>query len=112
MGMLRLAQVAFLAFGCISNAQVAENPNIDAQSAEDITPEQQALAEHLELYWSYGRSPEVLPSPEASGVSGWEESFNYARDLVAQMTNDEKNNITYGFVDLETLSGGTALTRA
>jgi hypothetical protein len=33
-----------------------------------------------------------------SGSGGWEASYEYARQLVAQMTNDEKNNLTYGYV--------------
>lgn len=87
MGMLRLAQAAVLIFGCLARAQEPEEP----------TPEQQALAEHLELYWTYGRSPPVYPSPEATGTSGWEAAFEYARNLVSRMSNDEKNNITYGY---------------
>lgn len=86
MGMLRLTQAAILAFGYLVRAQEPEEPS----------PEEQALAEHLELYWTYGRSPPVYPSPQMTGASGWEEAFAYARDLISQMTNDEKNNITYG----------------
>lgn len=84
--MLRIVQAAVLAFACIARAQDEQEPS----------PDQQALAEHLELFWSYGRSPPVYPSPEMTGASGWEEAFQYARNLVAAMTNDEKNNITYG----------------
>ncbi|KAK5175113.1 uncharacterized protein LTR77_000250 [Saxophila tyrrhenica] len=32
-----------------------------------------------------------------SGSGGWEESYQVAKDLVSRMTNDEKNNITYGY---------------
>lgn len=88
MGVLRLAQFAVCALGCLAHAQEAQEP----------TEEQQALAEHLELYWTYGRSPPVYPSPEMTGTGGWEESFAFAQNLVAAMTNDEKNNITYGSV--------------
>ena len=59
---------------------------------------QTALAANLEHFWSYGRSPPVYPSPQMSGSGGWEESYAYARQLVSQMTNDEKNNLTYGCV--------------
>lgn len=86
MGVLRLATAAILAFGRLARGQ----------DAEEVDPEQQALAERLELFWNYGRSPPVYPTPQMTGTSGWEEAFEYARDLVAQMTNDEKNNITYG----------------
>lgn len=84
--MLRFAQAAILAFGCLARAQDAEEPS----------PEDVALAEHLELYWTYGRSPPVYPTPQMTGASGWEEAFEYAQRIVAAMTNDEKNNITYG----------------
>jgi beta-glucosidase len=62
---------------------------------------QSALAANLEHFWSYGRSPPVYPTPQMSGSGGWEESYQYARQLVSQMTNDEKNNLTYGYVCLE-----------
>lgn len=83
MGMLRLVQAAVVAFGYLAHAQ-------------EPSQEEQVLAEHLELFWSYGRSPPVYPTPEMTGASGWEEAFQYARNLVTAMTNDEKNNITYG----------------
>lgn len=55
-----------------------------------------AVVGNLEHYWSYGRSPAVYPTPQINGNSGWEDAYQYAQDLVSQMTNDEKNNITYG----------------
>jgi beta-glucosidase len=58
-----------------------------------------SLAAHLEHFWSYGRSPPVYPTPEGSGAGGWSDAYARARDLVSQMTNDEKNNITYGLVN-------------
>ncbi|WPH00256.1 Hypothetical protein R9X50_00308000 [Acrodontium crateriforme] len=57
-----------------------------------------AIAANLEHFWSYGRSPPVYPTPQGSGISGWEAAYEKAKALVAQMTNDEKNNITYGYV--------------
>ena len=56
-----------------------------------------ALAANLEHFWSYGRSPPVYPTPQMSGSGGWEEAYQFAKSLVSQMTNDEKNNITYGY---------------
>ncbi|KAK3709391.1 hypothetical protein LTR37_010952 [Vermiconidia calcicola] len=56
-----------------------------------------AIAANLEHFWSYGRSPAVYPTPQMSGSSGWEAAHEFARNLVSQMTNDEKNNITYGY---------------
>lgn len=99
MGILRLAQAAVLAFGCFAQGQEADGPSA----------EQQALADHLELFWSYGRSPPVYPTPEMTGTSGWEEAFDFATRLVSAMTNDEKNNITYGYVDLDTRENNTVL---
>ena len=61
---------------------------------------QTALAANLEHFWSYGRSPPVYPSPQMSGSGAWEASYEYALQLVAQMTNGEKNNLTYGYVTI------------
>lgn len=55
-----------------------------------------AVAANLEHYWSYGRSPAIYPTPQMSGSGGWAEAYDFAMNLVSQMTNDEKNNITYG----------------
>jgi hypothetical protein len=56
-----------------------------------------ALAANLEHFWSYGRSPPVYPSPQMSGTGGWAESYAFARQFVSQMTNAEKENLTYGY---------------
>lgn len=55
-----------------------------------------AIAANLEHFWSYGRSPPVYPTPQMSGPGDWAEAYNYAKGMVAQMTNDEKNSLTYG----------------
>lgn len=60
-------------------------------SADDV-----ALAASQERLFSYGRSPPVFPAPETSGDGKWEDAYRQARELVDQMTNDEKNNLTYG----------------
>lgn len=62
-------------------------------SAEDV-----ALAASQESLFSYGRSPKVAPSPQTSGDGKWEDAYRQARELVDQMTNEEKNNLTYGYV--------------
>jgi beta-glucosidase len=62
---------------------------VDAQS-------ESAIAANLEHFWSYGRSPPVYPTPQMSGSGGWEQAYEFAKNLVSQMSNDEKNNITYG----------------
>ncbi|GFF25680.1 probable beta-glucosidase M [Aspergillus udagawae] len=61
----------------------------------ETTGELQAVLMNLERHWSYGRSPPVYPS--RNGAGDWASVYEQARALVAQMTNDEKNNITYGF---------------
>lgn len=55
-----------------------------------------ALAASQERRYSYGHSPPVFPSPQLSDDGKWEEAYRQARELVSQMTNDEKNNLTYG----------------
>lgn len=50
----------------------------------------------LERFWSYGRSMPVYPTPESSGLGEWASAYRKAKALVGQMTDDEKNNITYG----------------
>jgi len=64
-------------------------------SAEDV-----ALAASQEQLFSYGRSPRVAPSPQTSGDGKWQDAYRQARELVDQMTNEEKNNLTYGYVAL------------
>jgi hypothetical protein len=66
-------------------------------SAEDV-----ALAASQERLFSYGRSPKVAPSPQTSGDDRWEDAYRQARELVDEMTNDEKNNLTYGYVESST----------
>jgi hypothetical protein len=64
-------------------------------SAEDV-----ALAASQERLFSYGRSPKVAPSPQTLGNGKWQDAYRQARELVDQMTNDEKNNLTYGYAGL------------
>ncbi|KAI1496236.1 putative beta-glucosidase G [Biscogniauxia marginata] len=44
----------------------------------------------------YGHSPAVLPSPNATGVGGWEEALAKAKDFVAQLTLEEKSGLVTG----------------
>ncbi|KAI1652485.1 glycoside hydrolase family 3 protein [Daldinia decipiens] len=44
----------------------------------------------------YGQSPPVYPSPNATGHGDWAESYAKARALVAQLTLEEKVNLTGG----------------
>jgi len=71
-------------------------PLVALWSHTALAANESAIAANLEHFWSYGRSPPVYPSPEMSGLGDWEAAYNYAKQLVSQMTNEEKNNITYG----------------
>ena len=69
----------------------------DVASAQNSTNTTAVLA-NLERYWSYGRSAPVYPTPRGAGNGEWADAYSRAKALVAQMTNDEKNNITYGII--------------
>ncbi|KAI1367774.1 glycoside hydrolase family 3 protein [Xylaria arbuscula] len=45
----------------------------------------------------YAESPPVYPSPAGKGTGAWADAYARARDLVDQMTLEEKANITRGF---------------
>ncbi|PYH99804.1 beta-glucosidase [Aspergillus ellipticus CBS 707.79] len=60
----------------------------------------------LEHYWSYGRSEPVYPTPETKGLGDWADAYAKGKSLVAQMTDEEKNNITYGFSSTTTGCSG------
>ncbi|KAK3068510.1 hypothetical protein LTR53_013864 [Teratosphaeriaceae sp. CCFEE 6253] len=68
---------------------------IELSAAQNLTAAQVANLEH---YWSYGRSAPVYPTPQTSGRGEWATAYAKAVALVAQMTDFEKNNITYGQV--------------
>ncbi|OTB10775.1 glycoside hydrolase family 3 protein [Daldinia sp. EC12] len=44
----------------------------------------------------YGQSPPVYPSPNGTGLGDWADSYAKARALVAQLTLEEKVNLTGG----------------
>lgn len=56
-----------------------------------------AEIDNLARYWDYGRSPAVYPSPVGSGTDDWATAYFQAKALVAQMTNEEKQNVTIGY---------------
>lgn len=60
-----------------------------------------------ERYYSYGRSPPVYPSPQGQGSGDWSQAYSQARALVAQMTVQEKANITLGSSEAHACSGFT-----
>ncbi|ONH68997.1 putative beta-glucosidase M [Cyberlindnera fabianii] len=87
--MLLLSKTTCLAIlAAVAVADEASNTT-DANAAAD--------AAQRELQWSYGGSESFYPTPQANGAGGWADAFSKAKALVAQMTNDEKNNMTYGF---------------
>ncbi|KAL4797172.1 glycoside hydrolase superfamily [Aspergillus venezuelensis] len=45
---------------------------------------------------SYGHSPAVYPSPNATGSGGWEEALELAKDFVAELTIEEKADMVTG----------------
>ncbi|GLA20992.1 hypothetical protein AnigIFM62618_009966 [Aspergillus niger] len=44
----------------------------------------------------YGQSPAVYPSPEGTGAGSWASAYEKAKAFVAQLTDDEKVNLTAG----------------
>ncbi|KAI0008315.1 putative beta-glucosidase G [Xylariaceae sp. FL0662B] len=44
----------------------------------------------------YGHSPAVLPSPNATGIGGWEEALAKAKAFVSQLTLEEKADMVTG----------------
>ncbi|TIA59722.1 putative beta-glucosidase [Aureobasidium pullulans] len=60
-----------------------------------------------ERYYSYGRSPAVYPSPQGQGSGDWSQAYSQAKALVAQMTVQEKANITLGSSETHDCSGFT-----
>ncbi|KAI0120858.1 glycoside hydrolase family 3 protein [Hypoxylon sp. NC0597] len=53
----------------------------------------------------YGQSPPVYPSPNGTGLGDWADSYSKARALVAQMTLEEKVNLTGG-IDADSSCSG------
>ncbi|KAK6581586.1 hypothetical protein PZA11_006277 [Diplocarpon coronariae] len=45
---------------------------------------------------AYGHSPPVYPSPNTTGLGGWEEALLKARDFVARLTLEEKATVVTG----------------
>ncbi|CRG87865.1 beta-glucosidase [Talaromyces islandicus] len=60
-----------------------------------------------ELFYSYGGSPPVYPTPEGTGLGEWEDAYKQARTIIANMTTDEKTGILYGALDAKGCSGFT-----
>ncbi|KAI1850299.1 hypothetical protein JX266_004157 [Neoarthrinium moseri] len=58
----------------------------------------------------YAQSPPVYPSPPGKGLGSWADAYVNARQLVGQMTLEEKVNITRGFVNPENVCAGNTGT--
>lgn len=59
---------------------------VDISDAQDITNDT----------FFYRQSPPVYPSPIGTGTGTWAEAYQKAAVMVAQMTLDEKSNLTFG----------------
>ncbi|KAJ5611167.1 hypothetical protein N7510_007886 [Penicillium lagena] len=75
-------------------------------TGQSLAQDGQPSPADLEHYWSYGRSEPVPDTPVAKGLGDWAEAYAKARHLVSQMTNEEKNNITYGHASATTGCSG------
>ncbi|ROW13213.1 hypothetical protein VPNG_04888 [Cytospora leucostoma] len=53
----------------------------------------------------YGQSPPVYPSPNGTGIGDWADAYTKARALVAQLTLEEKVNLTGGTTSTTGCSG-------
>lgn len=49
----------------------------------------------------YGQSEPVYPSPNATGLQGWESAVSQARQFVMQLSIAEKTNLTGGYANPE-----------
>ncbi|OQE24386.1 hypothetical protein PENSTE_c007G02745 [Penicillium steckii] len=76
-------------------------------AAQASAQDGQSSPSELENYWSYGRSESVPDTPVAKGPGDWADAYQKALKLVSQMTDEEKNNITYGHELTTTGCSGT-----
>lgn len=53
----------------------------------------------------YGQSPPVYPSPQIQGLGDWAAAYNQAQAFVAQLTIEEKTNLTGGYAGENGCSG-------
>lgn len=54
----------------------------------------------------YGQSPPFYPTPEISGIGGWDEALSKAQALVSRMSLEEKIQLTGGQKNETTSCGG------
>jgi len=80
-------------FRHLASAALAALSVLDAANAQNAT--NYTMNSQL-----YGQSPPVYPSPRGMGTGDWASAYDRAVALVAQMTNEEKVNLTFG-VDVQ-----------
>ncbi|GAB7339006.1 hypothetical protein MBLNU457_5672t1 [Dothideomycetes sp. NU457] len=83
------------------------NPGGANTVSNGTSPQLLAELANLEHYYAYGRSPPFYPSPIGAGTGDWAAAYSKARALVAQMTNEEKENMTYGMTSTTNGCSGT-----
>lgn len=93
----------------IADLASAQNSTYNATAAAQAALK--AELANLEHFWSYGRSPPVYPTPQGQGRNEWASAYEKAKALVSQMTDYEKNNITYGYASTFVLSCLVCLER-
>jgi beta-glucosidase len=70
----------------ISQALLASLSFVKLLAAQEITSD---------VYF-YGESPPVYPASQATGTGNWAASYAKAAAFVAQLSVEEKSNLTYG----------------
>lgn len=53
----------------------------------------------------YGQSEPVYPSPQIQGLASWATAYSQAQAFVAQLTIEEKTNLTSGYTEANGCSG-------
>ncbi|TRX92119.1 hypothetical protein FHL15_006986 [Xylaria flabelliformis] len=53
----------------------------------------------------YGQSPPVYPTPEGTGTGDWADAYSQAKEIVAQLSREEKVNLTGGIFINSACSG-------
>ncbi|KAI6383112.1 hypothetical protein MCOR25_000300 [Pyricularia grisea] len=91
-GAAALAAVVFLVVGG-GLAGLAALPKNSGSSPKGKLRAADVITEDT---YFYGQSPPVYPSPEMTGGDGWEDAYKKAKEMVGNMTNEEKLVLTAG----------------
>lgn len=73
-----------------AHAQTCSSSTSDADAFSYVQPLNSTILDQ------YGHSPAVYPTPNATGVGGWEDAIAKAKAFVAQLTVDEKADMVTG----------------